>query len=351
MLCKSLVGRLDYRLLHSCLNDLEIYEALIGELIEPNRVTFSPLRGDDREAPSFGVFAPTRSSIGIREGMLMFKDLATGISGDVIKFIKLYAAYHDNVYISDSCSLYWYLEEKINANFYDVGYDLDITQRVLSFHQKKVEIQYKTRKHTSKLFGKYWEQFGVSSYLLDKYKVRQVQNFITNGKISKVFSDEDLCMVYIIIDKEKIYQPFADRIDKFRNTCPSDDYRYYQGFTQLEFLDELIITKSYKDVLCCKANCPQFDVLAPHAESITLDPQFMEWAIGFYKRIIVVSDYDPAGIKFADSVSTEYENVIIKYISKDVRNVNGKRKVIGKDFADFINIYGRVKFKRLVESW
>ena len=131
--------------------------------------------------------------------------------------------------------------------------------------------------------------------------------------------------------------------------------RYYQGYQQLTGEpDTLIITKSMKDLMVFwkfynKVLGIPVDVIAPHAESINLSPTFVGKVKKLYKRIICVSDFDLAGVKFARQCRDhgfEY-----KFVSTSRGWVEDQYKVIDKDLSDFLTNHGRGKTIKLLNSW
>ena len=62
-------------------DDYTIYSYYLGAF-KPGKLMNSPLRGDDK-MPSFAIFAT-------KDGALLFKDHGTGVSGNALKFMKLY---------------------------------------------------------------------------------------------------------------------------------------------------------------------------------------------------------------------------------------------------------------------
>ena len=152
-----------------------------------------------------------------------------------------------------------------------------------------------------------------------------------------------------------LYKTEAPRSFKFRNICPGDDFRYYQGYQQITGEpDTLIITKSMKDTmvfwkLLNKVLNTPADALAPHAESINLSPIFVESVKKVYKRIICVSDFDLAGIRFAKQCRDH--GFEVKFVSTERGWVEDKYKVIDKDLSDFLTNHGRGKTIKLLNSW
>lgn len=168
----------------------------------------------------------------------------------------------------------------------------------------------------------------------------------------------ELAYIYPFYDKEKLYQPKAPKSFKFRNTCPGDDYYYYQGFEKLRGkangVNTLIITKSYKDVMVFYKFFNIYmgmsvDAVAPHAESINLSEKFVKGIKLNYDNIICVSDFDLAGVKFANQCKRL--GFSTKFVSTKRELIDGKYKVRDKDISDYADNHGKRKTIKLLKKW
>jgi hypothetical protein len=217
---------------------------------------------------------------------------------------------------------------------------------------------YKSRKFTNRDL-QYWASLDLEEEDLKYFNTKSVKYLLEeNGLVRKEFRPNELAFIYQFWDKEKLYRPEASKSFKFRNTCPGDDYRYYQGYQQLrgrkEGVTTLFITKSYKDVMVMWKNFNVFlnipvDIIAPHAESIKLSEEFIEFAKEEYDEIICVSDFDLAGVKFANQCKRA--GFKYKFVSTKRILINNKLKVIDKDIADFRLNNGSQKTQVLLKSW
>jgi hypothetical protein len=91
------------------------------------------------------------------------------------------------------------------------------------------------------------------------------------------------------------------------------------------------------------------DVIAPHAESIKLSEKFVAGVKLNYDNIICISDYDLAGVKFANQCKRH--GFGYKFIDTDRIMINGRMKVIDKDVSDFRTNNGRKATTKLLRSW
>ena len=342
---------LDKLFLHT--DDFEIYATLmdcepeIGESVE------SPLRSVD-DNPSFALFVPTRV-VPERPDEIWFKDLSLGDSGGVIHFTRLFAAFHFDLELKTNYSVVQFLDNQMDLGIFDNnGVKKVAIQRDYSKHRVAKQIWFKSRGFTNKDLS-YWSDLDIDVYDLNKFNVKSVQYLLEeNGKIRKEFRRSELVFIYSIYDKLKLYQPKAPRAWKFRNTCPGDDPRYYQGWKQLEGHDTLVITKSMKDVIVFWKYFNVFmgknvDVLAPHSENADLPDNFVSAVLKKYKRVIVVSDFDLAGVKFANKCKRL--GLEIKFVSTKRTLISGKYKVLDKDISDYRINHNKIQTIKLLKTW
>jgi len=339
-------------------DDYEIYCELIGSEPEIGECISSPIRASD-DFPSFALYIPTRlmeRGYEIRPEEIWFKDLADGRYGDIFKFVKYYAFHHFALDLDTKYEIVKFIDSQLNLGMFDNN-DGQVRERVIREYVPKVSknLYYKTRKFTKK-DKEYWSKLHLDVEDLEFFNVSSVQYLLEeNGSVRKEFYKNNLAFVYKIWDKEKLYQPEAIKSMKFRNTCPGDDFMYYQGFPQLTGKpDILIITKSMKDVMVFWKffnkilNIP-VDVVAPAAESIKLSEKFIEVVKQNYEKTICVSDYDLAGVKFANQckrLGYEYKFIDTKRVL-----INDKYKVLDKDISDFLVNNGYEATIKLLETW
>ena len=337
-------------------DDYEIYTHFLGFEPELGETIHSPIRAVD-DYPSFALFIPTRIKTLRRVDEIWFKDLADGRFGDVIQFVKLYAHQNLDINLNSTYEIIKFIDSELELEIFnhnDKNYTRKLKARDFSYHKTTKDIYYKSRPFTKK-DKNYWGKLELTTEDLEHFNVKSVRYLLNdNNQIRKEFSSNELAFVYNIYDKVKLYQPNAPKQFKFRNSCPGDNPYYYQGWEQLEGHDTLIITKSMKDLMVFWKffkfilKTP-VDVLAPHAESINLSDQFITAIKNTYKRIIVVSDYDLAGVKFANKLKKS--GLEIKFVSTTRISINNKLKVLDKDISDFLSNHGKEKTKKLLESW
>jgi hypothetical protein len=341
-------------------DDYEIYCTLVGHDVELGETISSPIRASD-DFPSFALYVPTRlieRGFDIRPEEIWFKDLADGRYGDVFRFVQFYAAHHFNLQLENRYEVIKFIDEQLEIGLFSKSGPKRIASKRNFEAHTTSNLYYKSRKFTTRDLD-YWGTLCQSEDDLKFWGVKSIKSLLDeDGYIRKEFRKNELAFVYEFFDKEKLYQPEAPRSFKFRNTCPGDDYHYYQGYEQLRGkqneVNNLIITKSYKDVMVFYKFFNEFlniptDIVAPHAESINLSPKFVEGVKNNYDNILCVSDFDLAGVKFANKckkLGFDY-----KFIDTKRVNINGKLKVLDKDISDFLTNNGKEDTIEFLKSW
>ena len=234
----------------------------------------SPLRDDD-EIPSFGIY-PSKKLF--RE--FFWKDAGgKGDSGDIIKLVQLMFGYSDRFQalarIKSDFGLGDTVEhkEKIVRNIPKPHSDCDIRIRARSFRYQDLE---------------YWSQFNVNEELLHQYRVSPLYCYWLNpSQLAPVFPS-GLSYVYRIYDKYQLYFPLKEKQYKFRNDLT--EY-HVMGLQQLTYQsDTLIITKSYKDVMCLRSY--GYEAVSPRSENTPLPDVAFPYFKEKYKRILLMFDND-----------------------------------------------------------
>ena len=338
--------------LFELVDDYSIYIHFIGYDVEIAQAIPSPIRGIDSH-PSFCLYIPTRLKLKREE--IWFKDLADGRYGNIFKFVEYWAFHHCNIRLESNYDTIKFIDSEMDLGLFNN----DGTQReriVRDYIRKESSpINFKSRPFTENDL-KYWKQYDIDEETLKYFNVRSVKYLLTDsGVIIKEFKKKDLAFIYVINDKVKLYRPNESKAFKFRNNCPGDDPHYYQGFDQLEGHDTLIITKSMKDVMVFKVMFDflgtPIDCIAPHAESINLSEKFIKAIKERYKRIIIVSDFDLAGVKFAQQCRKKHDIQDCKFISTTRHFIDGKMKVLDKDISDYRMLHNRQKTLKLLKEW
>lgn len=296
----------------SLVNDYYIYCYYLGKEIKVNKPISSPFRKDKH--PSWSLYRNKR-------GILIYKDFATGESGNVVNLVQALfeLKYH----------------EALKRIWSDVIVNKSVswrkaTDKLESSIENKNLIEIK-RKNFTEFDVEFWGKYNISRDTLNLYKVFPIHTFWVNGNQYYLYSKEQPMYAYSIYDKFKIYRPYSKRSEKWRNNCTSYDI---QGLEQLEETgDLLIITKSLKDVMVLYEL--GYNAIAPQSELSSIPKIIMDHLMIRFKKIIILFDYDEGGIQGSNKLSEKY-SISHTFIPKDYLDLYQI-----KDVSDFIKEFGK----------
>ena len=312
------------------LDDYQIFRHYIQEDFELSKAFNSPLRKDS--VPSFNIFYASNN------GKLMYKDLATEDRGDCFMFVQKlfgFVKYFDA--IRKICTDF----NLTNLQFTPIGNIPDKVvvpeKRAYEKRTNLVEISVK-RRPWNKLDQQYWQAYGITKKTLELYNVAPVSHIFFNRNIYKCDR-----LAYCYRESKdgrvsyKIYQPMKGRSEgKFINNA---DWKVHQGYTQLPPTGPiLVITKSLKDVMTI-FECG-YPAVAPQAETIPLNDAVVREYKRRFKRVILMYDYDNAGVKNTEKLSTQFDldYTFIKDEDDRVKDISDMRKIKGRAFTeDYLN--------------
>jgi len=309
-----------------CLKDLlkqtteyDIYSFYIGDQFKIGRVMHSPLRKDDH--PSFGVF---KSSI---RSNLMWKDQATGKSGNVIMFVsELFNITYEEA-----------IQKIISDNIKQTTEGISIAE---SYKKVKTTISVQ-KKNFTETDDNYWEQYFITREILKKYEVFPILTFWVNEFPSSLFYSKDQPLyAYQIFDSFQIYSPYGNKKNKFRNSTNIYDVH---GLEQLPRYGRLlIITKSKKDVMVL--NRLGYDAIAPCGENTPIPKIIIDDLKERFDRLVILYDNDKAGIEGAKKLAKEYS---IEWCHLPL-NLYTMFKI--KDISDHIKQYKVTKTREILKE-
>jgi len=303
--------------------EYDIYSFYIGDQFKIGKVMRSPLREDIH--PSFGVY---KSSI---RGNLMWKDQATGKTGNVVQFVseKFNISYNDAL-------------KKILSDIENVNISCTEKGRYIqeSYSRVKTVISVQ-RKNFTDIDDQYWGQYYVSREILKKHNVYPIAAFWVNDIVSSIFyTKEKPLYAYQVFDKFQIYCPYGDKKNKFRTNTSIYDIH---GLEQLpKYGNLLIITKSKKDVLVLDKL--GYTAIAPCGENTPIPESIIQNLKERFDNIIILYDNDKAGMEGAKKLADTY-NLTYVYIPIDY---NLMFKI--KDISDYIKNFKITRTRELLKK-
>lgn len=304
---------LDYIL--SKVTEYDIYEAYIGKF-KIGMIYNSPFRKDRN--PSFGCYYSRSSK------QLMFKDHGTGECGNVIKFVSLFTGITN--YADILKDIVSRLKITNDTKLVSSKQNITPTETVIGV----------VRQDFTKIDTDYWSQFNISLQTLKKFGVSSIKYYLCNGIVKGIYKDDNPMYAYKVYNHFKIYRPLGDKYTKWRNNLTELDI---QGYKQLpKEGDVLFITKSMKDVMCFyEMGIP---AISPSSESTFIPNKVLEQLKKRFKRIIILFDRDPAGIKYSRKMS--------KQTGLEAMFIHKKFKA--KDISDAIKLNGFEEIKTWINK-
>lgn len=267
----------------------QIYSHYLGEKVDSLGVFHSPLREDN--IPSFALYFHR-----VERGVLMFKDFATGDSGDfVVMVMKMFnLSYYEAL---------WKIAYDMNITNMNVQANRAVGNYTKIVQKEKVDLGVKLRPW--ELRDKiYWSSFGIKKSTLKKFNVHPICYVFYNNAAVKAHN-----YAYVYVESKdgsttyKIYQPYEAKNRKWINNA---NYTVHQGYTQLPIVgDLLIITKSLKDVMALH-DAIGISSVGLQSESVMMKDSVMEEYKSRFKKVICLFDNDEAGKKLSVSFTERY---------------------------------------------
>lgn len=290
-------------------SEYDIYERYLGKF-KVGLIYNSPFRKDPN--PSFGVYRG-------RKGNLMFKDHGANLCGDVIKFVGL-------------------IKDLTNYNdiIAQIGKDMNICNNTVRKVTKETYIPEETvigivKQPYTNVDITFWNKFAITQQTLEKFNVHSIKYYLCNGIVKGIYKNENPMFAYQVYDKFKIYRPLGDKFTKWRNNLTEYDI---QGYAQLPKKGNLLfITKSLKDVMTLYEM--GYSAVSPSSESTFIPDKALEDLKKRFKRIIIVFDRDPAGVKNS-RLQSRKTGLEVMFVHKRYK---------AKDISDAVALWGQIEIK------
>lgn len=300
------------------LNEIEIFEYYLG--IKVCSKLKSPLRKDNNASATF--FVNNR-------GSLTFKDFGTGYNGDCFKIVMTLF----NIGFVE-CLNKIYNEMILSRKLYTPKINTDIS----SFAIKYTDIGIKSRRWNKEDL-EYW---GVDSDILTKFYISACENVFINGECIYTYNKKDPAYSYYFgNNKYKIYFPNR-REYRFLSNTNSDILQGYPFIPDTG--DILILTKSYKDVL--KFSLYNIPAIAPQSEGVKIKPELIKELKERFKRIVVIYDFDLAGVKGTNYLKREYNLPFFFFTNGRFNTINYE----SKDFAEYVQNHSLQEIEEVITT-
>ena len=249
-----------------------------------------------------------------KDKVYRYKDFSSGKGGNAVDMVKeLYSlTYHKAGQL---------IVEKYNdfVLHNNGGYDLQ---------EFKQASRYKVTSSTPRQWTTqdqyFWTQFNIGTKLLTEHNVVPLEYYCMEKDDKELRIHGNYLYGYYKKDGTlyKIYQPKT--LDK--KFIKVNDY--VQGSEQLKQHPYLLITSSLKDIMALKSLKLTIDIIAPDSENSLIRKELMTEYFKTYKKVIVMFDYDEAGIRAMEKYKDLYPEIKMAVLP------------MSKDPSDSIRDYG-----------
>lgn len=300
----------------SHVTEYDIYRYYTGTSFKIGHIMSSPFRQDKN--PSFGIFKSSKS------GQLLYKDQATGDSGNCIQFVqKLYNISYREAVVK-------ILSDLVTGSLHITTKGIEIKE---DYHSANKIVSVK-RKNFSDVDDKYWGQYCLNRDDLRHFNVFPISEYWINEIVQPWgYKEANPGYAYQIYNKYKLLFPYNDKKYKWISNCSNYDI---QGYEQLPYKGDLvIITKSLKDVMVLHKL--GYNAIAPQGENHSIPKEVMQDLEKRYDRIVLFYDNDAAGIAGASKIANKYTKQSIFIPDNSI-----------KDISDYVKEHGLEEAKQLM---
>lgn len=240
-----------------------------------------------------------------KDKVYRYKDFSSGKGGNAVDMVKeLYSlTYHKAGQL---------IVEKYNdfVLHNNGGYDLQEFKQA-----SKYKVTSSTPRQWTTQDQYFWTQFNIGTKLLTEHNVVPLEYYCMEKDDKELRIHGNYLYGYYKKDGTlyKIYQPKT--LDK-KFIKVSD---YVQGSEQLKQHPYLLITSSLKDIMALKSLKLTIDIIAPDSENSLIRKELITEYFKTYKKVIVMFDYDEAGIRAMEKYKELYPEVQVAVLpmSKD----------------------------------
>ena len=285
----------------------------------------SPLRDDKN---------PTCSFFRNNKGTLLFKDFATGQCLDIFSIVQQMF----------KCNYFEAL--KIIANDFGIIQNKSIKRNPGKINENPIKIEDKELSKIqveiqdfTDLELKWWEKYGITKDILQKYQVYSCKYVFLNGNL--LAKSQQHCPIFGYYGKKyhglelwKIYFPKRTNY-RFIGNYPS---KKLQGYDKLPKTGKIcVITKSLKDVMALYAY--GIPACAPNSETIIPSEFIINDLTSRFEHVFALWDNDITGVTFLNKIKKKYPQIKCLIIPRNLE---------AKDFSDLRAKYGYKKTKEFI---
>lgn len=296
----------------------EIFRYFIGHDYQLKQFYLSPLRKESN--PSFNIYRN-------RQGELKYKDFGHSQGSCFDLVARLYDVGYDEALLIIDKEMKLGLVDSSNYN--PVRYSsVELIEDTTCLRSVKGGVLQTVVQPFSIFDLKYWNSYGISEELFNRYKVESVKYYIKDREIKWIYHPNNPIYKFTFQSKRfKVYRPYGDKkYGKWRSNTTVEDL---QGFEQLpESGEYLIITKALKDVMTVVSHS-DIPSIAPQGETCHIPDDLANNLISRFKNIIINFDEDKTGINYGVELAEQFKAKI--FYTPEYKDISDFRKAKGEE--------------------
>lgn len=304
------------------ISEEELWKYYCHNFKEVGKLFISELRTDN--TPTCGLYLSNSD-------ILYYKDFGTGEHYDIFNYIikKYNCSYHESLNIVSS-------DFKISEIKNNIDPEIILSNDTIKLKEKsKIEVFNQPFNLTD---YNYWNQYEITLEQLAFWQISSLKAYyLIKGNNRWLFSctRNNPIYHYNFNDKEKIYRPYAN-VGKFLYL---GEGLLIEGYEQLSKTgDLLIITKSYKDVICLYNS--NYSAISFNSESKFIPNEIINELSSRFKQIMILYDNDAVGRNNAKLLQTRFNFKVLEIpIKSDC-----------KDYSDYIKKFKLKEGKKLLKK-
>lgn len=277
---------------------------------------------------------PTSGLYYSSNGQLNYKDFGTGEHYDIFNYImkKYNCNYYECLNIISSDFKLSDIKTTINPSIILANDIPKVKKPVLKTNLSILKQSFNLVDYN------YWKQYEISLNQLIEWNISSLKAYtLTKGDQSWTFNctKNNPIYYYDFKDKHKIYRPLSD-INRF---LYFGEGLLIEGYDKLpENSDLLIITKSYKDVICLYNS--DYSAISFNSESKFIPEDIITKLKQRFKKIFILYDNDEVGRNNAKNLENRFNFSILEIpIQSNC-----------KDYSDYIKKFGIKKGVKLLKK-
>ena len=278
---------------------------MLPERLEGQDVKLKSVFNPSERTPSFTLF--------VSEGRYFYKDFSSGLGGTALNLVMEMFKMNEE---QAKCKIM----EDYSVGTNGVKYISQYTTHSAIKRNRYHVIHYKTRGWQKQDVEYWWNQYGISSKMLNLYEVIPLENFVLAKDDGIETIEFRRPRIYGYFNKGKLYKIYQP--DYKQHKFIIVDKTYVQGSNQLKGYDYFAFVSSLKDGMCLSSIKIKIDWEAPNSESTPLPKEHVEARKKEYKDIVVIFDNDTAGKLWMEKYKKMYglKTCIIPF-AKDIADI------------------------------